>query len=59
MTFEYDKNKSETNKLKHNISFEEAKELWEDPYSFEIPSPQSEDEERFLVFGKIITPPNE
>ena len=53
MTFEYDKNKSKTNKLKHNISFEEAKELWEDPYSFEIPSQQSEDEERFLVFGKI------
>ena len=53
MIFEYDKNKSKINKLKHNISFEEAKELWEDPYSFEIPSPQSEDEERFLVFGKI------
>jgi uncharacterized DUF497 family protein len=53
MTFEYDKNKSKINKLKHNISFEEAKELWEDPYSFEISSPQSEDEERFLVFGQI------
>jgi len=53
MTFEYDENKSKINKLKHNISFEEAKELWEDPYSFEIPSPQSEDEERFLVFGQI------
>jgi uncharacterized DUF497 family protein len=53
MKFEYDKNKSKINKSKHNISFEEAKELWEDPYSFEIPSPQSEDEERFLVFGKI------
>ena len=53
MIFEYDKNKSKINKSKHNISFEEAKELWEDPYSFEIPSPQSEDEERFLVFGKI------
>jgi uncharacterized DUF497 family protein len=53
MKFEYDKNKSKINKSKHNISFEEAKELWDDPYSFEIPSPQSEDEERFLVFGKI------
>jgi uncharacterized DUF497 family protein len=27
--------------------------LWEDPYSFEIPSLQNKDEERFLVFGKI------
>ena len=53
MIFEYDENKSKINKSKHNISFEEAKELWEDPYSFEIPSPQSEDEERFLVFGQI------
>jgi uncharacterized DUF497 family protein len=29
--------------------------LWEDPYSFEIPSLQNKDEERFLVFGKINT----
>ena len=53
MTFEYDENKSKINKLKHNISFDEAKKLWKDPYSFEIPSLQSEDEDRFLVLGKI------
>ena len=53
MTFEYDENKSKINKAKHKISFDEAKELWEDPYSFEIPSLQSEDENRFLVLGKI------
>jgi len=53
MTFEYDENKSKINKSKHNISFDEAKELWEDPYSFEIPSTQSEDEDRFLVLGQI------
>ena len=53
MTFEYDENKSKINKSKHGIGFDEAKELWEYPYSFEIPSVQSEDEERFLVFGKI------
>ena len=53
MNFEYDENKSEINKSKHGISFEEAKELWKDPYSFEIASPQSEDEERFLVLGQI------
>ena len=53
MNFEYDKVKSITNKSKHNIDFEEAQKLWEDPYSFEIPSSQSEDEERFLVLGRI------
>ena len=35
------------------IDFQEAQKLWEDPYAFESPSPQSEDEERFLVLGKI------
>ena len=53
MTFEYDDNKSKTNKSKHGISFEEAKELWKDPYAFEMPSSQNEDEERFLVLGRI------
>jgi len=53
MNFEYDKIKSSINKSKHNIDFEEAQRLWEDPYSFEIPSPQSEDEDRFLVLGQI------
>ena len=55
MIFEYDENKSKINKSKHNISFDEAQELWKDPYSFEIPSAQSEEEERFLVFGRINT----
>lgn len=53
MKFEYDKNKSKTNKSKHGIDFEEAKELWKDPYAFELPSIQSEDEKRFLVLGQI------
>ena len=38
---------------KHGIDFKETQKLWDDPYSFEIPSTQSEDEDRFLVFGKI------
>jgi uncharacterized DUF497 family protein len=53
MKFEYDENKSKTNKSKHGIDFEEAKGLWKDPYSFELPSIQSEDEDRFLVLGQI------
>jgi uncharacterized DUF497 family protein len=53
MNFEYDETKSSINKSKHNINFEEAQRLWEDPYSFEIPSLQSKSENRFLVFGQI------
>ena len=53
MTFEYDENKSRSNKLKHGIDFEEARELWVDPYAFEIPSLAGEEEERFLVLGQI------
>ena len=53
MIFEYAENKSLINKSKHDIDFEQAKELWNDPYSFELPSSQSEDEDRFLVLGQI------
>jgi len=53
MNFEYNETKSSMNKSKHDIDFKEAQKLWEDPYSFEIPSAQSEDEERFLVIGQI------
>ena len=53
MNFEYDKIKSSINKSKHNIDFEEAQKLWDDPYAFEISSPQSEDEDRFLILGQI------
>ncbi len=45
--------KSLINKSKHGIDFEQAKELWNDPYSFELSSSQSEDEDRLLVLGQI------
>ncbi len=53
MTFEYNENKSLLNKSKHGIDFYQAKELWSDPYAFEISSPQGVDEDRFLVLGQI------
>ena len=53
MLFEYDENKSNINKAKHGIDFQEAQKLWQDPYSFEIPSLQSKDEDRFLILGQI------
>ena len=52
MEFEFDRSKSESNKQKHGIDFNEAKELWEDPDYVEIPVKTS-DEPRFLTIGKI------
>ena len=53
MIFEYDSNKSESNKIKHGIGFDEAKALWNDPYAIELPSLQNLDEDGFLVLGRI------
>ena len=36
MDFEFDPQKSQSNKLKHGIDFEEAKALWYDPNAIEI-----------------------
>ncbi len=52
MGFEFDPEKSESNKQKHGIDFYEAQEIWEDPDFIEIPVKAS-DEQRFLVIGKI------
>ena len=52
MIFEYDFNKSKTNKQKHGIDFEEAKQLWNDPYLLQIPA-RTVGEKRFLCIGKI------
>ncbi len=52
MTFEYDPDKSEENKRKHGIDFEEAQGLWADPALVEIPA-RTSDEPRWLLIGKI------
>jgi len=52
MTFEFDLNKSESNKKKHGIDFVEAQMLWNDSDLIEIPA-KTIDEPRFLVVGKI------
>jgi uncharacterized protein len=52
MEFEFDLNKSATNKTKHNIDFIEAQKLWNDTNRIEIPA-RTTDEPRFLVIGKI------
>ena len=52
MIFEYDENKSLSNKKKHGIDFEEAKELWKDDKMVEILTPL-EDEKRYINIGRI------
>jgi len=52
MKFEYDENKSRSNKLKHNIDFEEVKQLWKDDKMLELET-SFENEIRYLNIGKI------
>ena len=52
MEFEFDSEKSDDNKKKHGIDFNEAQAIWNDPDFIEIPVKTS-DEPRFLVIGKI------
>jgi hypothetical protein len=52
MEFEFDKRKSQVNKDKHNIDFNEAQALWDDLDRIEIPA-RTSDEKRFLLIGKI------
>jgi uncharacterized protein len=52
MGFEYDPAKSDENKRKHGIDFEEAQSLWDDPDLLEIPA-RASGEPRWLLIGKI------
>ncbi len=54
MKYEYDNNKSLSNKQKHGIDFEEAKLLWNDDRMIEITT-SYENEARFINIGKIDT----
>ncbi|MFN0279105.1 MAG: BrnT family toxin [Pyrinomonadaceae bacterium] len=52
MDFEYDPQKSESNKIKHGIDFEAAQAIWKDPNAFDVPSDYY-GEDRFLAIGEI------
>jgi uncharacterized protein len=53
MSFEYDKDKSRSNKNKHGIDFLEAQGLWDDVNRIEIPA-RVQNEARFLVIGQLM-----
>ena len=50
--FEFDKNKSESNKRKHGIDLESARKLWEDSNRIEIPA-RWVDESRFVLIATL------
>jgi uncharacterized protein len=52
MHFEFDPAKSDANKSKHGIDFEEAIQLWDDPMLLEVPA-RTTDEPRFMAIGLI------
>jgi uncharacterized DUF497 family protein len=52
MSFEFDPDKSASNRLKHGIDFEDAQALWEYDGLVTLPS-RPTDEERWLAIGRI------
>lgn len=52
MEFEFDPLKSDSNKKKHGIDFDDAQALWDDLELIMVPA-RTTDEPRFLVVGKI------
>lgn len=52
MEFEFDPAKSQANRAKHGIDFDEAMQLWNDQHRIEIPA-RTMEEPRFLVVGRI------
>ena len=54
INFTWDENKNEINKKKHGLSFEEAREVFEDDNAILFDDPDhSIEEERFLIIGAV------
>lgn len=52
MRFEYDPDKSASNKAKHGIDFDAAQALWDDLYRIEIEA-RTQLESRWVTVGRI------
>jgi uncharacterized DUF497 family protein len=52
LEFEFDDDKSRTNRQKHGIDFVKARDLWNDPDLIEIPA-RTSDEPHFVVIGRV------
>jgi uncharacterized protein len=54
MPFSWDQNKSDANRIKHGISFEQAKEVFDDRNAIVDTSSGEHDEERWIAIGKTM-----
>ena len=53
MEFEWDKGKAERNLIKHGVSFDEAKTVFDDPLYVDFYDPShSDNEDRYLIIGE-------
>ena len=53
MEFEWDKTKAEANLLKHEVSFDEAKTVFNDPLYIDFYDPDHSDkEDRYIIIGE-------
>jgi uncharacterized DUF497 family protein len=53
MQFEWDEDKAKKNLLKHQVSFNEAKTVFDDPFYIDFYDPDhSMDEDRYLIVGQ-------
>ena len=51
--FEWDDDKAQRNLSKHQVSFEEAMTVFDDPFALTIDDPRhSDDEDRFIIIGE-------
>ncbi|MBQ3426094.1 MAG: BrnT family toxin [Clostridia bacterium] len=57
LKFEWDNNKNQINKKKHDVDFDEAKTVFYDVNALVIDDPEhSQDEERFIILGMSNKP---
>ncbi len=52
--FEWDEHKNQSNQEKHGISFERAKDVFEDEDAIAYPGYTKDGENRFLLIGKVL-----
>jgi uncharacterized protein len=53
MRFDWDENKAASNLLKHGVSFDEAKTVFDDPLYVDFYDPaHSDDEDHYLIVGE-------
>jgi len=53
LAFEWNEEKAKRNLIKHKVSFEEAKTVFNDPFSITIPDPQhSIEKDRYVDIGR-------